>query len=109
MTVGKDSRIFRVENVRGYGERSVREWGRIVLAKGRPKREIREGAVGEENNVFSGQTFTFDYCTCMIGRHSVGIIFLDLHCKLVVCYLSVSRAWFVHVCTKCPNERSRKR
>ena len=25
--------------------------------------------------VFNGQTFTFDYCTCMIGRHSVGAVF----------------------------------
>ena len=68
----------------------MREWGRIVLAKGRLKREIRDGAVGENITEFNGQTFTFDYCTCMIGRHSVGVVFLDLHCKSVVCYLSVS-------------------
>ena len=45
--MGKDSRIVRVESELGYGE-GAREWGRIVLAKGRPKREIRDGAVGEE-------------------------------------------------------------
>ena len=45
MTMGKDSRIVRL----GIGldwRGSVREWGRIVLAKGRPKREIRDAAVG---------------------------------------------------------------
>ena len=68
----------------------MREWGRIVLAKEWPKREIEDGAVGEEINVFNGQTFTFDYCTCMIGWHNVGVIFLDLHCKPVICCLSVS-------------------
>ena len=62
----------------------------MVLAKGRPKREIRDGAVGEDINVFNGQTFTFDYCTCMIGRPSVGVVFPNLRCKPVVCYLSVS-------------------
>ena len=41
----------------------------------------------ENINVFNGQTFTFDYCICMIGRHSVGAIFLDLYCKSVVCCL----------------------
>ena len=50
----------------------------------------KDGVVGEDINVFNGRTFIFDYCTCMIGRHSVGVVFLDLHCKLVVCYLSVS-------------------
>ena len=61
----------------------MREWGRIVLAKGRLKREIREGAVGANINVFNEQTFTFDNCTCMISRHSVGAVFPDLHCKPV--------------------------
>ena len=60
------------------------------MVKGRPKREIRDGVVGEDINVFNGQTFIFDYCTCMIDRHSVGVIFLDLYCKPVVCCLSVS-------------------
>ena len=68
----------------------MKEWGRIVLAKGRPKREIHDGAVGEDNNVFNGRTIIFDYCTCIIGRHSVGAVFLDLLCKPVVCCLSVS-------------------
>ena len=58
--------------------------------RGRPKREIRDGEVGENINVFNGQTFILDYCTCMIGRHSVGVVFLDLHCKPVVCCRSVS-------------------
>ena len=53
----------------------MREWGRIVLAKGSPKREIWDSAVGKDINVFNGQTFTFDYDTCMIGQHSVGVIF----------------------------------
>ena len=66
------------------------DWGRIVLVKGRPKREIRDSAVGEDMNVFNRQTFTFDYCTCMIGRHSVGAVLFDLNCKPIVCYLSVS-------------------
>ena len=56
----------------------------------RPKREIQDGTMGEDINVFNGQKFIFDYCTYMIGRHSVGVIFLDLHCKPIVCYLSVS-------------------
>ena len=56
---------------------------RIVLAKGRPKREIWDGAVGVNINVFNGQTFTFHNCTCMISRHSVGAVFLDLRCKPV--------------------------
>ena len=46
MTMGKDSRIVRVGSWIGLGRGSVREWGRIVLAKGRPKREIRDAAVG---------------------------------------------------------------
>ena len=54
------------------------------------KREIRDGVVDEDINVFNGQTFTLYYCICMSGRHSVGAVFLDLHCKPVVCYLSVS-------------------
>ena len=60
----------------------MREWGRIVLAKGRPKREIRDAAVGANVNAFNGQTFTFDNCTCTIVQHSVGAIFLYLCCKL---------------------------
>ena len=40
-------------------------------------------------NVFNRQTFTFDYCTCMIGRHRVGADFPDLHCQPVICCLSV--------------------
>ena len=56
----------------------------------KPKREIRDGVMGEDINVFNGKTFIFDYCTCMIGQHSVGVVFLDMHCKPVVCYLSVS-------------------
>ena len=56
--------------------------GRIVLAKGRPKREIRDAVVGAQVNVFNRQTFTFDNCTCTIVRHSVDAVFLDLCCKL---------------------------
>ena len=58
--------------------------GRIVLAKGGPKREIRDGAVEWEHYIFNEQTFTFDYCTYMIGWHSVGAVFLDLYCKRVL-------------------------
>ena len=61
----------------------MREWGRIVLAKGRQKREIRDGAVGANINVFNRQTSTFDNCICMISRHNVGAVFPDLRCKLV--------------------------
>ena len=42
MAIGENSRIVRLENGLGYGV-GVRE--RIVLAKGRPKREIQDGAV----------------------------------------------------------------
>ena len=59
----------------GLGRGSARERGRIVLAKGRPKREIRGAAVGAQVNVFNRQTFTFDNCTCTIVRHNVGAIF----------------------------------
>ena len=60
------------------------------LGPRRPKSEIREGIMGEDINVVNGRTFIFDYCTSMIGRHSVGVVFLDLHCKPIVCCLSVS-------------------
>ena len=90
-------------------ERERERVGEDCPSIGRLKREIRDGVMDENINVFNGQTFIFDYCTCMIGRHSVGVVLLDLHCKPFVCYLSVSRDWFMHVCTKCPNERSRKR
>ena len=53
----------------------MREWGRIVLAKGRLKREIRDVAVRANVNVFNRQTFTVDNCTCTIVRHSVGAVF----------------------------------
>ena len=56
----------------------------------RPKRKIRDGVMGEDTNIFNGRTFIFDYCTCMIGRHSVGVVLLDLNCKPIVCCLSVS-------------------
>ena len=62
--------------------RSAREWGRIVPAKGRPKRGIRDAVVGAQVNVFNRQTFTFDNCTCTIVRHSVGAVFPDLRYKL---------------------------
>ena len=60
----------------------MREWGRIVLVKGRPKREIQNAAVGANVNAFNRQTFTFDNCTCTVVRHSVGAVFPDLRCKL---------------------------
>ena len=53
----------------------MRDRGRIVLAKGRPKREIWDTAVGAQVNVFNGQTFIVDNCTCTIVRHSVGAVF----------------------------------
>ena len=67
----------------GQGEGARESGGRIVLAKGRPKRGIRDGAVGVNINVFNRQTFTFVNCTCTIVRHSVGAIFPDLLCKRV--------------------------
>ena len=60
----------------------MRERGRIVLAKERSKREIRDAAVGANVNVFNGQTFTVDNCICTIVRHSVGTVFPDLRYKL---------------------------
>ena len=71
-------------------ERERKRVGEDCPSPRRPKREIRDGVMGEDINVFNGQTFIFDYCTCMIGRHSVGVIFLDLHRKPVVCCMSVS-------------------
>ena len=67
----------------GLGRGSARERGRIVLAKGRAKRESWDAAVGANVNVFNRQTFTFDNCTCTIVQHNVGAVFLDLHCKPV--------------------------
>ena len=71
----------------------MREWGRIVLAKGRPKREIRDGVVDANINVFNGQTFTVDNCTCMISQRNVGAVFPDLRCKpiSVLCIVSGCR------------------
>ena len=66
----------------GLGRGSAREWGRIVLAKGRPKREIWDAAMGANVNIFNGQTSTFDNYTYTIVRHSVGAAFPDLHYKL---------------------------
>ena len=71
-------------------ERERERVGEDCHGLGRPKREIQNGEVGENINVLNGRTCTFHYCTCMIGRHSVGVVFLDLHCKPVVCCLSVS-------------------
>ena len=74
MTMGKDSRIARVE-VDWDREREHERVVWIVLAKGRLKREIRDGAMGANVNVFNGQTFTVDNCTCTIVWHSVGAVF----------------------------------
>ena len=63
-------------------ERECERVGRIVLAKGRPKREIWDVAMGANVNVFNRQTFTFDNCICTIVRHSVGAVFPYLRCKL---------------------------
>ena len=71
-------------------ERVCERVGEGFPGQKRPKREIRDVVMGENINVCNGRTFIFDYCTCMIGRHSVGVIFLDLHYKPVVCCLSVS-------------------
>ena len=71
-------------------EREYERVGEDCSGLGRLKKEIRDSAMGEDSNVFNGRTFIFDYCTCMIGEHSVGVVFLDLHCKPVVCCLSVS-------------------
>ena len=56
--------------------------GEIVLAKGRPKREIWDTTVGANVNAFNRQTFTLDNCICTIVQHSVGAIFPDLRYKL---------------------------
>ena len=71
-------------------ERERKRVGEDCLGLGRLKREIRDNVMGEDISVFNGGTFIFDYCACMIDRHSIGAVFLDLHCKLVVCCLSVS-------------------
>ena len=71
-------------------ERERERVGEDCPGSGRPKREIRDGVMGEDINVFNGRTFIFDYCTCMIGQHSVGVVFPYLHCKPIVCCLSVS-------------------
>ena len=82
MTMGKDESNSPGRKWIGLGRGSARERGRIVLAKGRPKREIRDVAVGVNVNVFNTQTFTIDNCTCTIVRHNVGAIFPDLRCKM---------------------------
>ena len=81
----------------------MREWGRDVLAKGRPKREIRDAAVGSNVNVFNGQTFKVDNCTCTIVRHSVGAVFPDLCSKRVS--LSERLLSLVHTCMRKESER----
>ena len=50
--------------------------GEDCLGQGRLKREIRDAAVGVNVNVFNGQTFTVDNCTCTIVWHNVGPVFL---------------------------------
>ena len=71
-------------------ERERERVGEDCPSQGRPKREIWDGVMGEDINVFNGRKFIFDHCTCMIGRHNVGVVFFDLHYKPVVCCLSVS-------------------
>ena len=88
--MGKDSRIVPVERGLGYGEAVQESGGGLSWPREGRRWKIRGGAVGEDINVFNRQAFTFDYYTCMIGRHSVGVVFPDLYCKLVVCCLSVS-------------------
>ena len=48
-------------------ERECERVGEDCPGQRRPKREIRDGVVGENINVCNGRTFGFDYCTCMIG------------------------------------------
>ena len=71
-------------------ERECERVGRIVLAKGRPKREIRDGVVDANVNAFNRQTFTFDNCTCTIVWHNIGAVFPYLRCKLSVSQFYVS-------------------
>ena len=61
-----------------------------LVAKGRPKREIRDVAMGGNVNVFNEQTFTFDNCTCMISRHNVGAVFPWIYVVTQFYCLSVS-------------------
>ena len=56
-------------------EREHERVGEDCTGQGRPKREIRDGVMGEDINVLNGRTFIFDYCTCMIGLHNVGVVF----------------------------------
>ena len=44
------------------------------MAKGRPKKEIRDATVGANVNVFNRQTFTIDNYICTIVQHSVGAV-----------------------------------
>ena len=71
-------------------ERERERVGEDCPSQGRPKREIWDGVMGEDINVFNGRTLIFNYYTCMIGGHSVDVVLLDLHCKPIVCCLSVS-------------------
>ena len=80
-----------------------RERGRIVLAKGRPKRGIRDDAVGANVNTLNSQTFTFDNCTCTIVWHSVGAVFPDLRCNRVL--LSERLLSLVRACVCKESER----
>ena len=63
----------------------MREWGRIVLAKGRPKREIRDAAVGANANVFNGQHLHLiivlvQLCGTMLVPVSQSYVVSDFYC-----------------------------
>ena len=66
-------------------ERERERMGEDCPGRGRPKREIRDGEVGENINVFNGQTFIFDYCTCML----VGTVLVSFS---LICIVSQSFA-----------------
>ena len=63
-------------------ERECERVGEDCPGQGKAEEGNRDVAVGANVNVFNGQTFTVDNCTCTIVWHSVGAVFPDLHCKL---------------------------
>ena len=52
------------------------------MAKGRPKREIRDATVGANANVFNGQHLHLIIVLVRLCGTVLVPFFLDLHCKL---------------------------
>ena len=102
MTMGKDSRIVRVE-VDRVREREREREGEDCPGQGKAEEGNPVWCSGCEYNVFNRQTVTLDNCTCAIVQHSVGAIFPDLCCKRV----SLSKRLLSLVCA-CVRKESKQ-